>query len=102
VSERKTRGMFEPCLGTKFVVRAFNEEDEERVFELELVEASELPPASTNPKHNLRQDPFTLLFEGPKDALIDQGTYKFEHEQLGEVEMFMVPVGLGEYEVIFN
>ena len=105
MSEKKTRAMFEPCLGTKFAIHAFSGEGEDQVkvaIELELVEATELPPSSTNPKHNLRQDPFSLIFEGPKDALLEQGTYTFQHDQLGELEMFMVPVGVAEYEVIFN
>ena len=100
--ERKTKAMFDPCLGTTFTIRAFNAEQTEQKLEVKLVEATELTPSSTNPKHDLRQDPFSIIFEGPKETLLEQGTYKFEHELLGELEMFLVPVGLGEYEVIFN
>jgi len=97
-----TGAMFSPYLGTKFLVRAFSDQHIERVFEFELVEVSELPPTSTNSKHNLRQDPFTLLFKCSQDVLIEQGTYTFEHQQCGSTELFMVPVGVGEYEVIFS
>lgn len=102
MAERITKTMFDPCLGTTFTIRAFNAEQAEQKLEVKLVETTELKPSSTNPKHELRQDPFSMIFEGPKETLLEQGTYKFEHEQLGELDMFLVPVGPGEYEVIFN
>ena len=102
MSELKTREMFEPHLGTRFMIHAFGDGETQAQIEVELMEANELPPSSTDPKHGLRQDPFSLIFRGPQDALLQQGTYKFQHEELGELEMFLVPVGHAEYEVIFN
>ncbi len=49
---------------------------------------------------------FSLIFEGPPDLLLPQGTYSFSHAQLAELVIFVVPIGprgdvLG-YEAIFN
>jgi Domain of unknown function (DUF6916) len=53
-----------------------------------------------------RQIQFSLLFQGPHDAPIAQGTYNLEHDELGILDMFLVPVGKNangiEYEAIFN
>lgn len=49
---------------------------------------------------------FSLLFRGPMNRVLSQGTYRFEHEQLGSFVLFLVPVGPGggglRYEVVFN
>jgi len=49
--------------------------------------------------------PFTLLFHGPMEGWLQQGTYAFEHDAMGRMEIFVVPLG-GDaegmrYEVIF-
>lgn len=36
---------------------------------------------------------FSLMFSGPAAPLLPQGIYCFKHEQLGELPLFMVPVG---------
>lgn len=50
---------------------------------------------------------FSLLFLGPQDNLLDQGTYRLTHDRLGTFELFLVPVITGikegvHYEAIFN
>jgi hypothetical protein len=49
---------------------------------------------------------FSLLFRGPPDRPLKQGTYQFEHRELGAFGMFIVPM-LGDgrnefYEAAFN
>jgi hypothetical protein len=49
---------------------------------------------------------FAALFTGPAKPQLGQGTHRFVNEQLGELDLFMVPVGpnrAGEaqYEVCF-
>ena len=50
--------------------------------------------------------PFTLAFRGPREPILPQGTYEFAHEQLGTLEIFVVPVASNEdgttYEAVFN
>lgn len=49
---------------------------------------------------------FSLLFRGPTDRPLTQGTYRFEHSRIGSFSVFIVPMvldrGTQYYEVIFN
>jgi hypothetical protein len=53
-----------------------------------------------------REQPFNLLFRGPLKPLLPQRTYRLANELLGELELFLVPLGPegGEqrYEAVFN
>jgi hypothetical protein len=37
--------------------------------------------------------PFALIFHGPPEPVRPQGIYRVEHDQLGTLELFLVPVG---------
>lgn len=52
--------------------------------------------------HELRAEPFTLVFSGPADRMAPQATLTLTHEALGPVEVFLVPVDPGRYEAVFN
>jgi len=73
--------------------------DEGRVVELELVEVSEL-------KLHPRQEEFSVEFRGPLDAFLGQGVRNFEHDAMGNFELFIVPVEQDAegfyYEAVFN
>lgn len=90
-----THEAFTQHAGTKFRVQV----DENTGVELELIEVSEL-------KVYPRQEEFSLVFRGPSEAFLDQGARLFTHEQMGEFELFIVPIrqdGQGfYYEAIFN
>jgi hypothetical protein len=66
---------------------------------MELFDVSEL-------KQYPRQEEFTLTFRGPADAFLGQGPRLFRHEQMGECELFIVPIRQDEhgyyYEAVFN
>ena len=53
-----------------------------------------------------RQEVFSLLFKGPLDRLLPQQIYCLQHEKLGWLDIFLVPVQRdGEaiyYEAVFN
>ena len=80
---------------TKFKVQV----DENTGVELELAEVSEL-------KLYPRQEEFTIVFRGPSNAFLDQGVRLFTHDQIGEFELFIVPIRQDEqgfyYEAVFN
>lgn len=40
--------------------------------------------------------PFAVLFHGPIEPVLPQGTYRLEHGTLGALELFIVPVGPDE------
>ena len=48
---------------------------------------------------------FSLFFSGPVEALLPQGTYVLRHPELGELDLFLVPLGPGDdgmrYEAAF-
>jgi hypothetical protein len=53
-----------------------------------------------------RSEPFSVFFRGPRNSILPQRIYRTEHEHLGTLEIFLVPVGpdgqgMG-YEAVFN
>ncbi|OXM85710.1 DUF6916 family protein [Paenibacillus rigui] len=49
---------------------------------------------------------FSLLLKGPLDPFLPQQMYRLQHEQLGELDLFVVPIGREQdgfkYEIAFN
>src|ERR1043166_7381325 len=90
-----THDAFSQNANTKFQVQV----DENTPVELELTNVSEL-------KVYPQQEEFTLTFRGPLSQFLDQGVRPFKHEQMGEFEMFIVPVKQDAvgfyYEAVFN
>ena len=52
------------------------------------------------------REPFTLLFRGPAEPVLDQGLYDLVHPERGTVTIFIAPVAGGQggidYEAAFN
>lgn len=92
--------MFSGVVGGRFQI------DAERAgrVEVELVEATALPAARGGRAPD--REPFSLVFLGPPLPLLCQRIYRFEHEALGSLEIFIVPIGKDElgvrYQAIFN
>ena len=54
-----------------------------------------------------RHEPFALLFSGPREPALPQATHRLRHPDLGDLDIFLVPVGRAPdggflYEAIFN
>lgn len=53
-----------------------------------------------------REQPFTVRFRGPRQWLLPQRIYKLEHDRMGTMDIFLVPIGPDEtgmrYEAVFN
>ena len=53
-----------------------------------------------------RQEQFSILLNGPPDTFVPQGLYKLEHDAMGMLDLFIVPIGKDEhgyvYEAVFN
>lgn len=47
-------------------------------------------------------DSFHVILEGTEAFHVPQGTYKFAHEKLGEIDMFMSPNSQTEYEIVVS
>ena len=95
MSEKLTKEAFAGNVNTKF--RIPMESSSEAVLELvEVVETMATP----------RQQQFSLFFRGPLEYLLPQATYHMEHEKMGAIALFIVPVGREQdgfrYEAVFN
>jgi hypothetical protein len=54
-----------------------------------------------------RSEPFALEFEGPPQPMLEQRIYRLQHDKLGPLEIFLVPIGIDaagglQYEAVFN
>jgi hypothetical protein len=53
-----------------------------------------------------RREPFSLIFLGPREPVLPQRIYRLEQEDLGPMELFLVPIGRDgsgtRYEAAFN
>ena len=99
MAELPTEEDFRKQLGTKFGVTV----EAPRPLELELVEVKGW---TTRPEEVQGMERFALTFRGPGDLFIDQNTYTLTHEEMGELLVFLVPVGRDErgfsYQAVFN
>ena len=90
-----THETFLQNVNTKFHVSL---DDTSRV-ELELAEVSELKQLKSH-------EQFAVVFRGPLDLFMGQGMRTFDHETMGQLELFIVPIrqdGKGYfYEAVFN
>ena len=90
-----THEEFSRNVNTKFQAQV----DENTHVDLELVTISEL-------KLYPQQEEFSLEFLGPSDMFLGQGVRHFSHDQMGQFELFIVPIRQDQqgfyYEAIFN
>ena len=90
-----THEEFSKHLNTRFGIRI----SEGQVIEVELTEVSEHLIST-------RQDRFALIFRSANDIVVAQGLHRFEHDQMGSFDLFIVPVERDEsgtyHEAVFN
>lgn len=86
---------FADCVNEVFRVTRAGSAD----FEIKLTEVTEQ-------FHTPRQEAFSVVFHGPADPFMQQGSYQLRNEKLGEMELFLVPIAKDqdgyEYEAVFN
>lgn len=89
-----TADRFEELDGKTFTVKSVEPEQSLRLVEIARKGESER-----------RGDAFSLLWQSDTDTILPQGSYVLEHDELGELELFIVPVGETDkgvhYEAIF-
>ena len=93
-----TESEFSKHLNSKFNL-AFND----RTLQLELVEVKAYRPKDHEEPGMER---FSAFFDGPGDGFLPQRMYQLSHEQMGEFDIFLVPVSGDQngyrYEAVFN
>lgn len=100
MNERPAIGAFQACLQQKFRMGlgAGNSLD------LELIEVRDLGRRRHSDGSQLTC--YALIFRAPTRAAAPQATYQVQHDTLGRLEIFLVPIGADEvgmrYEAIFN
>jgi len=90
---------FESQLGTNFLINY-----EAAKVQVRLVHVTNFASAKQN---TAGQEGFSLLFRGPKETTLKQGTYLIEQEELGRFSFLVVPVGTKDtraphYEAVIN
>lgn len=69
-------------------------------LDLSLVECERLREAARE------REPFSLVFLGPSEPILPQQIYRLEHDELGELEIFLVPIAQDadgtRYEAVFT
>ena len=87
--------MFHEVKGSTFTLAAG---DGQKV-DIDLVEIADLKETAT-------QQSFSLLFVVPDPYRVEQGLYDLDHPTLGQMQLFLVPVGLKDnrlqMEAVFN
>ena len=90
---------FEPCVGQASLVTPENADG----LELELTQVK--PLGASRSTAGARQ-PFSLLFRGPLEPVLAQQMCRVENSTLGELALFLVPIGPDEkgmlYDASFN
>lgn len=86
-SSPMAKSTFESLLDTPFNVQLQPNES----LPLQLVEVLEHPINPTS-------EQFSLTFRGPSQPFLAQNTYNFEHPQLGNFDLFITPIEVGQAE----
>lgn len=97
MGETRDLAEFGAQLGSQFRIHI----DKDRFVEAELIEAAALAKqdASVTPS---ACSSFSLLFDVERGIDLPQQTYQVHHESLGELILFLVPVGAGQLESVFS
>ncbi|MEK6289191.1 MAG: hypothetical protein AABO57_26050 [Acidobacteriota bacterium] len=86
---------FSGHVGTKFLIHY----GDSQTADLELLSATDV--GSSN-----MQSQFSLVFLGPLNGPAAQGIFRLEHDKLGSLDLFLVPIARNNdglsYEAIFN
>jgi hypothetical protein len=94
-----TASHFQRHIGSRFRLHA------DDVFEVEVSEVNERGGRSGATPES-RRTPFSVVFLGPRDPVLPQRIYRLDHEELGTLDLFLVPIGRDEegvrYEAVFT
>jgi len=79
--------------------------DTEAGIALDLLEVDDLTAVARNVPADART-PFSLVFRGPAEPVVSQGIRPLEHDELGTLEIFIVPIALEQdglrYQAVFS
>lgn len=66
----------------------------------------EVKPYTSSDNEQGGMERFSIFFRGPSQPYLPQSTYSLDHDQMGQFEIFLVPIGRDDenflYEAVFN
>lgn len=87
---------FNGCLNQPFIL-----EHNSAAYPLKLISVDRHSTSATVGEH----ETFSVLFRGDSNTVLAQQIYRIKHDTLGDMELFIVPVGPDEegmcYEAVF-
>jgi hypothetical protein len=99
MSEFQTQAEFAANLNSTFRVKA----DASQPIELKLIEVKG-HQSELHPRPDMER--FSVFFVGPEDYFLPQSMYSLTHEEMGDFDVFLVPLGKEadgyHYEAIYN
>ena len=104
--DRQTGATFGPHIGSAFRVVEHEARDGDATLAEVTLTLAEVRDLGSQPNAP-RGDPFTLEFLGPRAPILAQQIHRLEHQQLGTLDIFLVPIaedvsGGIRYEAVFN
>jgi Domain of unknown function (DUF6916) len=89
-----------PLIGSAFHVSV----PERGEIDLKILDVCKVMERVKSPR--LKREPFSIFLLGPLDIRFSQGMYPLRHDELGELPIFIVPLGVLEegfqYEAVFT
>ena len=96
---------FEPQVGSTFQIMINGQPS----LDLVLAEAEDTSIAGQVRDPSIRNQPISLIFNGPLTPIAPQCNYDLNHLSLGSLQLFLVPIGpdtksrqVMQYQAIFN
>ncbi len=90
MNELPSRSAFAGCIGNTFRICA----SEDRAETVTLIEVKE---GSSGPKEQ-----FSVIFRGGQGDYLPQRIYPMEHEGLGRMDLFLVPIGPDDQGMLYQ
>lgn len=88
---------FNSCLNQPFTLELIDSS----IYPLKLISVDKYPGSASLGEH----EPFSVVFRGGSNTLLDQKIYLIKHSTLGDMELFIVPIGPDDegmrYEAVF-
>jgi hypothetical protein len=99
-TEKLSFAAFERVVGQKFMIGFENNTS------VELILSEALLRGTQSLRDGKEYESFSLIFRGPVDAFVPQGSYRLDQGEIGALFIFIVPIGKDEngikYEAVFN
>jgi hypothetical protein len=80
--------------------------DERTTISSRLIAVTPASGASSRPTRAGGRTPFSLVFRSPPGGPLPQRIYRLQHEELGALDLFLVPIGPDAdgmcYEAVFS